>query len=61
MTASAGPCANNLHLAPGRQLHQHLINQFLQAGYSSQHSTNSVKALKALQLKLQYAHTIKIK
>ena len=29
--ASAGPYPNNLHLAPGRQPHQHLITQFLQA------------------------------
>jgi len=29
--ASAGPYANNLHLAPERQPHQHLIAQFLQA------------------------------
>jgi len=26
--ASAGPYANNLHLAPDRRPHQHLINQF---------------------------------
>ena len=26
--ASAGPYANNLHLTPGRQPHQHLIIQF---------------------------------
>jgi len=26
--ASAGPYANNLHLAPDRQPHQHLITQF---------------------------------
>jgi len=26
--ASAGPCANNLHLAPDRLPHQHLITQF---------------------------------
>ena len=25
---SAGPYANNMHLAPDRQQHQHLINQF---------------------------------
>ena len=29
--ASAGPYANNLHLAPDRQPHQHLITQLLQA------------------------------
>jgi len=28
--ASAGPYANNLHLAPDRQPHQHLITHFLQ-------------------------------
>jgi len=44
----AGPYANNLHLAPDRQLHQHLITQFLQAGCSSRRTTNSVKALTAL-------------
>jgi len=26
--ASAGPCANHLHLAPDRQPRQHLITQF---------------------------------
>jgi len=26
--ASAGPCANNLHLAPDRSPQQHLITQF---------------------------------
>ena len=45
--ASAGPYANNLHLAPDRKPHQHLINQFLQTGCSSWHPTNSIKALKA--------------
>jgi len=44
----AGPYANNLHLAPDRQPHQHLITQFLQAGCSSRRTTNSVKALTAL-------------
>jgi len=29
--ASAGPYANNLHLAPDRYPRQHLITQFLQA------------------------------
>jgi len=43
--ASAGPYANNLHLAPDRQPHQHLITHFLQAGCSSWRPTNSVKAL----------------
>ena len=33
--ASAGPYANNLHLAADRLPHQHLITQFLQAGCSS--------------------------
>jgi len=31
---SAGPYANNLHLAPDRYANQHLIAQFLQAGSS---------------------------
>jgi len=31
---SAGPYANNLHLAPNRYANQHLIAQFLQAGSS---------------------------
>jgi len=39
--ALAGPYANNLHLAPDRQPHQHLITQFLQARCSSWHRTNS--------------------
>ena len=41
--ASAGPYANNMHLAPDRQPHQHLITQFLQTGCSSWCQTNSVK------------------
>ena len=45
--ASAGPYSNNLHLAPNRQPHQHLITQFLHAGCSSRCPSNSVKALKA--------------
>jgi len=45
--ASAGPYANSLHLAAGRQPHQHLITQFLQAGCCSWRPTNSVKAVKA--------------
>jgi len=49
--ASAGPYANNLHLAPDRQPHQHLITQFLQAGCFSWRPTSSVKALKAHQHK----------
>ena len=44
--ASAGPYANNLHLAPDRQPHQHLSTQCLQAGCSSWRPTNSVNALK---------------
>ena len=47
--ASAGPYANNLHLAPDRWPHQHLVTQFLQARCSSWRPTNSVKALKALK------------
>ena len=39
--ASAGPYANNLHIAPDRQPHQHL------ARCSSWRPTNSVKALKS--------------
>ena len=45
--ASAGPYADNLHLAPDRWPHQHLITQFLQAGCPSCRPSNSVKALKA--------------
>ena len=45
--ASAGPYANNLHLASDRQPHQHLTTRFLQTGSSSWRPTNSVKALKA--------------
>jgi len=45
--ASAGPYANNLHLALARWPHQHLITQFLHAGFSSLCPTNSVKTLKA--------------
>ena len=48
--AKTEPHANSLHLAPYRQPHQHLITQFLQAGYSSWDSSNSVKALKVQQL-----------
>ena len=44
--ASAGPHASNLHLAPDRQPHQHLITKFLQTGCSSCRPANSVKALK---------------
>jgi len=42
--ASAGPYANNLHLAADRQPHQHLITQFLQAECSSSRPTDNVKA-----------------
>ena len=42
--ASAGPYANNMHLAPDRQQHQHHITQLLQAGCSSWCPTNSVRA-----------------
>ena len=44
--ASAGPYANNMHLAPDRQPHQHLITQFLQAGCSSWRPANIVRTLK---------------
>ena len=43
--ASAGPYANNLHLAADN--HTSTPPQFLQAGCSSWHPTNSVKSLKA--------------
>jgi len=49
--ASTGPYANSPHLAPDWQPHQHLITQFLQAGWSSRCQTNSVKALKVLNAK----------
>ena len=45
--ASAGPYANNLHLAPDTLPHQQLITQLLQAGCSSWCLTSSVSALKA--------------
>ena len=32
---SAGPYANSLHLAPGRQPHQHPVTPFLQTGYDT--------------------------
>jgi len=44
--ASAGPYANNQHLASDMYPHQHLINQCLQAECSFWRPTNSVKALK---------------
>jgi len=37
--ASAGPCANHLHLAVGRKTRQHLITHFLQTGCSSYYLT----------------------
>ena len=42
--ASAGPYTNNLHLAPDRQPHQHLITHILQAWCSSWCPPNTVKA-----------------
>jgi len=45
--AKAGPYLNNLHFAPDRQQHQHLITQFLQVRCSPWCPTNSVKALQA--------------
>jgi len=54
--ASAGPYANNLHLASYRQPHQHLISQCLQAGCSSWCPTNGVKALKAITEKLNITY-----
>jgi len=50
--APAGPCANNLHLAPALQTNNHAGTSsltFLQAGCFSWRPTNSVKALKAKQ------------
>jgi len=43
---SAGPYANQLHLAPDRITRQYLTTQFLQARCPSCHPTNNVKALK---------------
>jgi len=51
---SAGPYADNLHLASDREPHQHLITQCLQSGCYSWHSANHVKALKVCDL--QYAY-----
>jgi len=44
---SAGSYANNLHLTPGRQPHQHLTTQFLQAGFlmPNQHASGHVQQL----------------
>ena len=50
--ASAGPYANNLHLTPDRQPHQHLIAQFLRTGCFSWRPTYSVKALNKLLFSL---------
>jgi len=50
--ASAGPYANNLHPAPDRQPHQHLITQFF-TGQMLSMMPNSVSALKAEYLLLQ--------
>jgi len=52
---SAGSYAS-LHIAPGRQPHQHPPLCFLQAGCPSCHPTNSVKALKAQQLYVVICH-----
>ena len=46
--ASDGPYANNFHLAPDRQPHQHLTSQFLEVECSSWCSICSVKALKEI-------------
>ena len=40
---SAGPYANNLHLAPDRLLHQHLITQYLQARCSFTEGINETR------------------
>jgi len=45
--ASAGPYANNLHLAADTWPHQHLFVRFLEARCSSWRPADSVKALKA--------------
>jgi len=46
--AWVGPHAKNLHLAPDRWPHQHLVTQFLQVGCSSWRSAYSVIALMAI-------------
>jgi len=46
--ASAGPCANNLHLAPDRLLNQHPITLIFAGQMLFLTPTNSVKALKAI-------------
>ena len=57
--ASAGPYANNLHVVPDRQWHQHPITQFLQAGCSSWRPTVSKhwRHKLVLDVKLQYNQT----
>jgi len=45
--ASAGQYANNLHLAPERSPHQHLITQFFTGQVLFLTLTNSDKALMA--------------
>ena len=47
-SAWVGPHAKNLHLAPDRLPHQHLLTQFLQVGCSSWRSAHSVIALMAI-------------
>jgi len=49
--ASAGPYANNLHLVPDRQPHQHLITQFLQARCSSSKHWSGVGLLMHVKVK----------
>jgi len=49
--APAGQFENDLHLTADRLPYQHFITQFLWVGCSSCRPTNSVKALKALELK----------
>jgi len=44
--ASAGPCANHLHLTPNRQPRQHVIAQFSHAWCSFWRPTNSIKTLR---------------
>ena len=51
--ASAGPYANNVHLAPDRQSHQHLITQFFYRPDALLRPTNSVSALKEGKVKLK--------
>jgi len=44
--ASAGPCANQLHLAPDRQPCQYPAAQFLQTGCASCRPPNRVNSSK---------------